>query len=71
MSKANAKWCQDNYPDAFHDMPEGYQNDNCLFFYKEGNVLKCKPAEGQEEALGTWVATHNPQQGFWTRQFTN
>lgn len=45
---------QSGWSKAFSGLPEPYQNDSCLEFWVDDGTLYCRPAKGQEVALGDW-----------------
>ena len=52
-------------PNAYEALPEAYQGDDCLYFYEDKGMLFCRPAEGQEGALGQWVAKYSESEKCW------
>lgn len=56
-----------SHPQAYADLPEPYQADDCLVFFIDGDGnLRCCPDENQVHILGDWEAVYNPTEGSWT-----
>ena len=54
------------YPHAFQDLPEPYQNDDCLFFWEDGGTLYATPSPDQTSVLGSWQARYDDVGCQWT-----
>jgi hypothetical protein len=50
---------------AFAALPDPYQADSCLTFYRRKGRLYCKPAQGQEKILGRWRSVFNRRMSNW------
>lgn len=56
-------------PVAFSALPECYQADSCLVFgYNEDGELICKPATGQEYAIGNNSYYFCRESGSWFQE---
>lgn len=52
-------------PAAFRALPDPYQADSCLTFYRRNGKLYCKPCKDQTYILGKWVARYNRKMDNW------
>lgn len=50
---------------AYNALPSPYQNDDCLFFWEEHGTLYCRPKDGEEFALGSWVCLFDSLDECW------
>jgi hypothetical protein len=52
-------------PKAFLALPDPYQADSCLTFYRRNGKLYCKPLKDQVHILGRWRAVFNRRMDNW------
>jgi hypothetical protein len=72
MTPLNYVQVQNDFPNAWLEVPTCYRNDSCLsFFLSDDGWLYVEPKEGEEQALGSWLYYWSVEHDCWFDSVTN